>query len=627
MCGIVGAVSSRNIVPILVQGLQRLEYRGYDSCGVAVHGGSLDATQPAGLQRARSTARVAELLEQVRTDHIESGTGIAHTRWATHGAPVVHNAHPHFSPGVGEPQADRPGRVALVHNGIIENHEELRSVLEARGYVFTSQTDTEVIAHLIDSLYGGDLFEAVQAAVAQLRGAFAIAVLHKDEPQRVVGARAGSPLILGVGQDGAEHFLASDAMALAGVTDQIVYLEEGDLVDLQLGRYWIVGQGGRALTPEQRPVRTVQAHSGAVELGPYRHYMQKEIFEQPRAIADTLDGVAGIVPELFGDGAYRVFQEIDSVLILACGTSYYSGCVAKYWLEDIAQIPTQVEVASEYRYRTSVPNPRQLVVTISQSGETADTLAALRHAQSLGHQHTLTICNVATSAMVRECSLAYITRAGIEIGVASTKAFTTQLAGLFLLTLALAQSKGRLSEEQEAAHLKAMRHLPVALQSVLALEPQIISWAEDFARMQNALFLGRGLHYPIALEGALKLKEISYIHAEAYPAGELKHGPLALVTSAMPVVTVAPNDALLEKLKSNIHEVRARGGVLYVLADADTRISSSEGIHVIRMPEHYGALSPLLHVVPLQLLAYHTACALGTDVDKPRNLAKSVTVE
>ena len=407
-------------------------------------------------------------------------------------------------------------------------------------------------------------------------------------------------------------------------------------MDLQLGRYWIVGKDGNALTTGQRPVRTVQAHSGAAELGPYRHYMQKEIFEQPRAIADTLEGLAGIVPELFdgagqhgepGAAAWRVFKDIDNVLILACGTSYYSGCTAKYWLEEIAGIPTQVEVASEYRYRTSVPNPRTLVVTISQSGETADTLAALRHAQSLGMQHTLTICNVATSAMVRECKLAYITRAGVEIGVASTKAFTTQLAGLFLLTLALAQSKGRLSEEQEAAHLKAMRHLPVALQAVLALEPQLISWAEDFARMENALFLGRGLHYPIALEGALKLKEISYIHAEAYPAGELKHGPLALVTSAMPVVTVAPNDALLEKLKSNMQEVRARAGVLYVLADGDTRIESSEGIHVIRMPEHYGALSPLLHVVPLQLLAYHTACARGTDVDKPRNLAKSVTVE
>ena len=616
MCGIVAAVSNRNIVPILVQGLQRLEYRGYDSCGVAVY---VD-----GLKRARSTSRVAELQAQVSAEHLEGGTGIAHTRWATHGAPAVHNAHPHFSHGNGADGALRPGKVALVHNGIIENHDELRSALQAKGYVFQSQTDTEVIVHLVDSLYDGDLFEALKAAVTQLHGAYAIAAFCKDEPHRVVGARAGSPLILGVGKDGAEHFLASDAMALAGVTDQIVYLEEGDLIDIQLGKYWVFDRQHKAV---KREVKTVQAHSGAAELGPYRHYMQKEIFEQPRAIADTLEGVNAIVPELFGDAAYRTFQDIDSVLILACGTSYYSGCTAKYWLESIAGIPTQVEVASEYRYRTSVPNTRTLVVTITQSGETADTLAALRHAQSLGMTQTLTICNVATSAMVRECKRAYITRAGVEIGVASTKAFTAQLAGLFLLTLALAQSKGRLTQEDEAAHLKAMRHLPAALQAVLALEPQIISWSEDFAKMENALFLGRGLHYPIAMEGALKLKEISYIHAEAYPAGELKHGPLALVTSAMPVVTVAPNDSLLEKLKSNLQEVRARGGVLYVLADADTRIESGEGIHVIRMPEHYGPLSPMLHVVPLQLLAYHTACARGTDVDKPRNLAKSVTVE
>lgn len=616
MCGIVASVSTRNIVPILVQGLQRLEYRGYDSCGVAVYNG--------GLKRARSTSRVAELQEQVAHDKLEGATGIAHTRWATHGAPVVHNAHPHFSHGSGTTSQAKPGKMALVHNGIIENYEELRAGLKAKGYVFESQTDTEVIVHLMDSLYDGDLFEALKATVAQLHGAYAIAAFCKDEPHRVVGARAGSPLILGVGKDKTENFLASDAMALAGVTDQIVYLEEGDMVDIQLGKYWIAGKDGK---PAQREVKTVQAHSGAAELGPYRHYMQKEIFEQPRAIADTLEGVEGIVPELFGDQAFRVFKEIDSVLILACGTSYYSGCAAKYWLEAIAGIPTQVEVASEYRYRSSVPNPKTLVVTITQSGETADTLAALRHAQSLGMTQTLTICNVSTSAMVRECKLAYITRAGVEIGVASTKAFTTQLAGLFLLTLALAQSKGKLTEEEEAGHLKAMRHLPAALQAVLALEPQVISWAEDFAKMENALFLGRGLHYPIALEGALKLKEISYIHAEAYPAGELKHGPLALVTSEMPVVTVAPNDALLEKLKSNMQEVRARGGVLYVLADADSHIESSEGLHVIRMPEHYGALSPLLHVVPLQLLAYHTAVARGTDVDKPRNLAKSVTVE
>ncbi len=624
MCGIVGAVSTRNIVPILIEGLKRLEYRGYDSCGVAVHQGGE-------IRRARSTSRVAELEANVAAEGVSAGTGIAHTRWATHGAPAVRNAHPHVSAGLGTAQVSK---IALVHNGIIENHDELRAELQQRGYVFTSQTDTEVIAHLVHSLYDGDLLDAVQRALPRLRGAYAIAVFCRDEPHRVVGARQGSPLVLGLGtagSDTSENFLASDAMALAGVTDQIVYLEEGDVVDLQLGRHWISAPDG--LGPERRyhavdrPVRTVHAHSGAAELGPYRHYMQKEIFEQPRALADTLEGVSGISPELFGDGAYGVFKRIDRVLILACGTSFYAGSVARYWLEAIAGIPTTVEIASEYRYRDSVPDARTLVVTISQSGETADTLAALKHARGLGMPHTLTICNVATSAMVRECELAYITRAGVEIGVASTKAFTTQLAGLYLLTLALAQVRGRLSDAQEAAELKALRHLPVALQAVLALEPQVIAWSEDFARKENALFLGRGLHYPIALEGALKLKEISYIHAEAYPAGELKHGPLALVTDQMPVVTVAPNDALLEKLKSNLQEVRARGGQLYVFADADTHIGSEAGMHVIRMPEHYGSLSPILHVVPLQLLAYHTACARGTDVDKPRNLAKSVTVE
>ncbi|MBL8309014.1 MAG: glutamine--fructose-6-phosphate transaminase (isomerizing) [Burkholderiales bacterium] len=611
MCGIVGAVASRNITPILVEGLKRLEYRGYDSCGVAVHADG-------GLKRARSVSRVTELARDVEETKLEGFTGIAHTRWATHGAPAVVNAHPHFSR-----DGDSP-RIALVHNGIIENHDALRGELKARGYEFASQTDTEVIAHLIDHLYDGDLFAAVQAAAKRLEGAYAIAVFCRDEPHRVVGARAGSPLIIGAGHG--ENFLASDAMALAGVTDQIIYLEEGDVVDLQLSRVWISDASGRDVTA-QRPVRTVHAHSGAVELGPYRHYMQKEIFEQPRAIGDTLQGVEGIVPDLFGDNAALVFNGVDSVLILACGTSYYSGLTAKYWLESIAKIPCNVEVASEYRYRDSVPNPRALVVTISQSGETADTMAALKHAKSLGHEHTLTICNVSTSAMVRECALAYITRAGVEIGVASTKAFTTQLAALFLLTLVLAKQRGHLSADHEAAHLKALRHLPVALGSVLALEPQIIAWAEEFARKENALFLGRGLHYPIALEGALKLKEISYIHAEAYPAGELKHGPLALVTEAMPVVVVAPNDTLIEKLKSNLQEVRARGGELFVFADADSHINSSEGVHVIRLPEHYGVLSPILHVVPLQLLAYHTATARGTDVDKPRNLAKSVTVE
>ena len=535
MCGIVGAVSTRDIVPILIEGLRRLEYRGYDSCGVAVH-------QDGQLRRARSTARVAELDTNVETDKVQSGTGIAHTRWATHGAPAVHNAHPHFSHGPRVSAADwaksgskaKAGKIALVHNGIIENHDELRDDLKAKGYRFSSQTDTEVIAHLIDHHYSGDLLEAVQRITPMLRGAYAIAVFCRDEPHRVIGAREGSPLVLGVGshKGKAETFLASDALALAGVTDQIVYLEEGDIVDLQMGKYWITH-----VTPEgafkvvQREVRTVQAHSGAAELGPYRHYMQKEIFEQPKAIADTLDAVESITPELFGDGAYKIFKDVDSVLILACGTSYYSGSTAKYWLESIAKIPTSVEIASEYRYRDSVPNPRTLVVTITQSGETADTLAALKHARSLGMKHTLTVCNVATSAMVRECKLAYITRAGAEIGVASTKAFTTQLAGLFLLTLALARTRGHLSDEDEAKHLKNLRHLPVALQAVLALEPQVIAWSEEFARKENALFLGRGLHYPIALEGALKLKEISYIHAEAYPAGELKHGPLALVCS------------------------------------------------------------------------------------------------
>ncbi|WP_341888841.1 glutamine--fructose-6-phosphate transaminase (isomerizing) [Variovorax sp. YR752] len=622
MCGIVAAVSTKNIVPVLLEGLRRLEYRGYDSCGVAVHQGGE-------LKRARSTSRVAELEGNVNSDGVSGGTGIAHTRWATHGAPAVHNAHPHFSHGPQAKQASA-GRIALVHNGIIENHDELRAELRAKGYEFSSQTDTEVIAHLVDRLYEGDLLDAVQRAVVHLRGAYAIAVFCRDEPHRVIGAREGSPLVLGIGtgERAGENFLASDAMALAGVTDQIVYLEEGDVVDLQLGKTWITRRDGDGpFKPVTREVRTVHAHTGAAELGPYRHYMQKEIFEQPKAIADTLDAVGSITPELFGDGAYKAFKEIDKVLILACGTSYYSGSTAKYWLESIAKIPTSVEIASEYRYRDSVPDPKTLVVTISQSGETADTLAALKHARAQGMKHTLTVCNVATSAMVRECEFAYITRAGAEIGVASTKAFTTQLVGLFLLTLALAQTRGQLSDDQEAEHLKALRHLPVAVQSVLALEPQVVAWSEAFARKENALFLGRGLHYPIALEGALKLKEISYIHAEAYPAGELKHGPLALVTSAMPVVTVAPNDALVDKLKSNMQEVRARGGELFVFADSDTRIESGEGVHVIRMPEHYGALSPILHVVPLQLLAYHTACARGTDVDKPRNLAKSVTVE
>ncbi len=609
MCGIVGAVARRNVVPVLVEGLRRLEYRGYDSCGVAV----LKDGVP---QRARSVSRVADLDEQLAQTHLGGETGIAHTRWATHGAPITDNAHPIFS----------RDDVALVHNGIIENHESLRDELRGLGYEFVSQTDTEVIAHLVHHLLSngaaGDLYHAVRLATRRLHGAYAIAVFRKQEPHRVVGARAGSPLVVGVGEG--ENFLASDALALAGTTDQFIYLEEGDVVELTLEGVKIVDRNDVAV---EREVRTVQAYTGAVELGPYRHYMQKEIFEQPRAIGDTMEGVEGISPTLFGEKAEAVLSSVDSILILACGTSYYSGLTAKYWLESLAQIPTQVEVASEYRYRDSVPNPKTLVVTISQSGETADTMAALQHAQSLGMTNTLAICNVGTSAMVRQTALHYLTRAGTEIGVASTKAFTTQLTALFLLTLTIAKLRGRLTAAQEADYLTQLRHLPAALHSVLALEPQIIAWAEDFARRENALFLGRGLHYPIALEGALKLKEISYIHAEAYPAGELKHGPLALVTEEMPVVTVAPRDALVEKLKSNMQEVRARGGQLYVFADADTQIANADGIHVIRMPEHYGQLSPILHVVPLQLLAYHTACARGTDVDKPRNLAKSVTVE
>lgn len=605
MCGIVGAIAQRNITPVLIEGLKRLEYRGYDSCGLALR---VDGE----LQRARSTSRVADLEKQIDETQQAGVLGIAHTRWATHGAPTNSNAHPHFS----------RGRIALVHNGIIENHDELRTELKALGYVFESQTDTEVIAHLVDYLYRGDLLDAVRHALKRLTGAYAIAVICRDEPNRMIGAREGSPLIVGIGQG--ENFLASDAMALAGTTDQIIYLEEGDVADLTLQECRITNANGHQVP---REVRTVAAYTAAAELGPYRHYMQKEIFEQPRAIADTLEGIEGIVPELFGEQAESIFQKIDSVLILACGTSYYAGLTAKYWLESIARIPVSVEIASEYRYRDSVPNPNSLIVTITQSGETADTLAALKHAREQGMVRTLTICNVATSAMVRECALAYITRAGIEVGVASTKAFTTQLAALFLLTLTLAKIKGRLGSEQEAEHLRAMRHLPVAISAALALEPQIIAWAEAFSRKENALFLGRGVHYPIALEGALKLKEISYIHAEAYPAGELKHGPLALVTEEMPVVTIAPNDDLLEKLKSNMQEVRARGGQLYVFADADSRMMPSEGVHVIRLPEHYGMLSPILHVVPLQLLAYHTALVRGTDVDKPRNLAKSVTVE
>lgn len=608
MCGIVAATSKhRDVVPLLVQGLKRLEYRGYDSCGVAVW--------DKGLKRVRSVSRVAELCEQIEKDHLAGHLGIAHTRWATHGEPLVVNAHPHFA----------GDEIALIHNGIIENYEEIRKELEAKGVQFSGQTDTEVLAYLVRDCYSGDLLGAVKAALNRVRGAYAIAVFSKDDDKHVVVARQGSPLVLGLG-DG-EMFAASDTMALAGETNRFIYLEDGDVAELTPDSYQIYKHEGIEYLPIEREVREVEAFSNAVDLGPYRHYMQKEIFEQPRAIADTLEAVEGITPMLFGEKAEEIFKGIERILMIACGTSYYAALTSKYWLEGIAGIPCDVEIASEYRYRKSVPNPKTLVVTISQSGETADTLAALKHARALGMDKSLTICNVATSAMVRESVLHFITRAGVEIGVASTKAFTTQLVALFLLTLTLAKVKGRLTAEEEAEYMKQLRHVPQAVSAVLALEPQVIAWADRFVSKQHALFLGRGEHYPIALEGALKLKEISYIHAEAYPAGELKHGPLALVDESIPVVTVAPNDRLLEKLKSNMKEVEARKGELYVFADADTGMEASEHIHVIRMPENYGALSPILHVVPLQLLAYHTAFVRGNDVDKPRNLAKSVTVE
>ena len=610
MCGIVAVASYREVVPTLLDGLRRLEYRGYDSCGVAT-------VDKRSILCARSVARICNLASKVELEGIHGRTGIAHTRWATHGAPEVCNAHPLVS----------RGHIALVHNGIIENHEEIRRGLQARGYEFTSQTDTEVIAHLINDYDHGDLLEAVKTAVSQLKGSYAIAVIATDEPDRIVAARQGSPMVLGLG-DG-ENFVASDAMALGGITERIVYIAEGDVVDVRPDAWQVYERTASGDFREaERAVQVVHAYAGAVELGPYRHFMQKEIFEQPRAVSDTLDGVAAIAPTLFGVDAEEVLGDTRRLLFLACGTSYYAALTAKYWIEEIAGLPCDVEIASEYRYRTSVPDPYTLVVTISQSGETADTLAALRHARDeLGMTKTLTVCNVATSAMVNESRLAYITRAGVEIGVASTKAFTTQLTALYLLALTLAKLNGRLTKADEEIEIKRLRHLPVAMSAVLALEPQVMAWAESFAAKQHALFLGRGMHYPIALEGALKLKEISYIHAEAYPAGELKHGPLALVDREMPVVTVAPNDCLLEKLKSNMQEVRARGGELYVFADGDSVIDATEGMHVIRLPENYGRLSPILHVVPLQLLAYYMALARGTDVDKPRNLAKSVTVE
>lgn len=610
MCGIVGAVGSRNIVPMLIEGLGRLEYRGYDSAGIAVLSG-------AAIRRVRAVGRVAEMQGKAKTENLIGQVGIGHTRWATHGGVTESNAHPHIS----------CGEIAVVHNGIIENHEEQRSRLKGLGYVFESQTDTEVIAHLIHYYLtqGNTLLAATQKAVAELKGAFAISVVALKSPDIMVCARLGCPLLIGLGEG--ENFIASDVSAVLSVTKRVIYLEDGDVAEIRRDGVTVFGRNGKKV---ERKIHVSDVTLASMELGPYTHFMQKEIHEQPRALTDTIEAAiddASFSPELFGKDAAKVFSQIDSVLILAAGTSYYAGLTARYWLESIAKVPTRVEISSEYRYRETVPNPKQLIVTISQSGETLDTMEALKHAKSLGQELTLAICNVQESAIPRASRLIFYTRAGAEIGVASTKAFTTQLVALFMLAATLAKQRGLLSKAQEHEHLEALRHLPSSVQYALNLEPQIREWAKAFADKQHALFLGRGVHYPIALEGALKLKEISYIHAEAYPAGELKHGPLALVDKDMPVVVIAPNDALLEKVKSNMQEVKARGGELFVFADADSHFTESEGVHVIRTPRHVGVLSPILHTIPVQLLAYHAALLRGTDVDKPRNLAKSVTVE
>jgi len=613
MCGIVGATSTRNVMDILIEGIRRLEYRGYDSTGIAY-------IKEGHLERLRSTGRVLHLEELARQSRVEARTGLSHTRWATHGAPTEANAHPHFSARDGV-------EIAIVHNGIVENHEPIRARMRALGYAFASETDTEVMVHHVHSLVaaGQSLFEAVKAASREWEGAFAVGFVSSREPGVVVGARKGSPLLAGLGTG--ENFLASDASALVSRTRDMVYLEDGDVIELRPDGVAICGADGR---PARRAATRSELAADAVEKGPYAHYMQKEIYEQPGAVANTLEMVANaqsLLPNLFGADAQAVFGRTRQVLLLACGTSYHAGLVARYWLESIAGLPATVEIASEFRYREPVVQPGTLVVTISQSGETADTIAALKHAQARGLEDALTICNVPESALMRQSKLRFLTRAGPEIGVASTKAFTTQLAALFVLTLVLAKLRQRLPAGREQALIEQLRHLPGAMESVLAVEPQVREWAGRFRSRHHALFLGRGLHFPIAMEGALKLKEISYIHAEAYAAGELKHGPLALVDADMPVVTVAPNDQLLEKLKSNMQEVRARGGELYVFADRDAHVAESEGVRVIRLMDHAGPLSPILHVIPLQLLAYHVAVMRGTDVDMPRNLAKSVTVE
>lgn len=610
MCGIVGAVANRNVVSTLIEGLSRLEYRGYDSAGVAV-------LSSGSIERVRAVGRVANMTEKANAVHLSGQVGIGHTRWATHGGVTESNAHPHVS----------KGEIAVVHNGIIENHDEQRTRLKALGYEFTSQTDTEVIAHLIHYYHkqGLVLLAATKKAVAELTGAFAISVISTKEPEHMVTARLGCPLLIGLGEG--ENFIASDVSAVLSVTRKVIYLEDGDVADIRRDGVTIFDKHDAEVA---RKIHLSDVSLASLELGPYAHFMQKEIHEQPRALTDTIEALIddnNFSPALFGDQGGEILKQADSILILAAGTSYYAALTAKYWLERIAKIPTNVEIASEYRYRDSVPNPRQLIVTISQSGETLDTMEALKHAKSLGQNLTLAICNVQESAIPRASALVFYTRAGAEIGVASTKAFTTQLVALFTLAATLAKLRGLLSVALEQEFLTALRQLAGSVQHALNLEPQIREWAKRFADKEHALFLGRGIHYPIALEGALKLKEISYIHAEAYPAGELKHGPLALVDNNMPVVVIAPNDALLEKVKSNMQEVNARGGELFVFADADSHFTESEGVHVIRTPRHVGVLSPILHTIPVQMLAYHAALLKGTDVDKPRNLAKSVTVE
>lgn len=610
MCGIVGAVAQRDVAEILVEGLRRLEYRGYDSAGVAV----FSANQP--LQRVRRLGKVAELAKALDEQSIHGGTGIAHTRWATHGEPSERNAHPHVSE-----------HIVVVHNGIIENHEELREELKALGYVFSSDTDTEVIAHLVhhELKSAGSLLAAMQTAVKQLRGAYGTVVMDSRDDSRVVVARSGSPLVIGRGIG--ENFIASDQMALLPVTRRFIFLEEGDVAEVTRRDVQIFDTNGNAVVREEQ--ESELSHD-AGDKGEYRHYMLKEIHEQPKAITNTLEGRLGsdhVVVESFGNGARAIFDKVEHVQIVACGTSYHSGMVARYWFEEIAGVSCDVEIASEFRYRKSVVRPNSLLVTLSQSGETADTLAALRLAKESGYMSSLAICNVPGSSLVRESDLAFMTRAGAEIGVASTKAFTTQLAGLLMLVASVGHCRGHLSAAAEAELVKALQALPLRIKESLALAKDIETLAEEFADKQHSLFLGRGSQYPIAMEGALKLKEISYIHAEAYAAGELKHGPLALIDAEMPIIVVAPNNDLLEKLKSNVEEVRARGGILYVFADADTGFKSDETMRVMNLNHVEEVIAPIVYTVPLQLLSYHVALIKGTDVDQPRNLAKSVTVE